>query len=165
MSAKRQRRNNGTLTALAASLALCGVAQAQSIESPVAQAATDIRALPDERAQNVRMTELVAALGERPAGLLNDNDLADLSGLATGANPYVADMATTLLGCQGARARFVLPVLEKRLTSVMVSPAPFYSGVQSDEFLRVAIWRIRTNTTCDKPTPDVMHRVSPTAVG
>ena len=153
------------LAGFAAWLAVSAPASAQSVDSPVAQAATDIRSAPDERAQNVRMRQLVATLGDTPRTGMTDEDLSDLGALAGGPNTYVADMATTMLGCAGARATFVLPTLERRLTDVMVNPPAFYSGVQSDEFLRVAIWRIRTNTTCDRPTPDVMSRVSPVAVG
>jgi hypothetical protein len=165
MSAKRHGRNKIKLPAMIAWLALAGSAHAQTVDSVIAQAATEIRATPDERAQTVRMSELLASLGERPKGSLTDDDINDLGALAAGANINVADMATRVLGCEGARATFVLPVLERRLTDTLVNKPAFYSGVQSDEFLRVAIWRIRTNTTCDRPTPDVMSRVSPVAVG
>jgi hypothetical protein len=158
-----------TLPALAVWLALAASAHAQSQAQPgdsvIGQAATDIRTAPDERTQNVVMSQLIATLGDTPRAGLTDNDITDLGALARGGNLYVADMATQMLGCEGARARFVLPMLEHRLTDAVVNKPPFYSGIQSDEFLRIAIWRIRTNTTCDRPTPDVMSRVSPVAVG
>jgi hypothetical protein len=155
------------LPAVMAWLALAVSAQAQSAfaQTVIGRAATDIRSAPDERTQNVVMSRLIATVGDTPRGSLTDDDISDLGALAGGGNIYVADMATRMLGCEGARATFVLPLLERRLTDVVVNKPPFYSGIQSDEFLRIAIWRIRTNTTCDKPTPDVMHRVSPTAVG
>ena len=173
MSAKRHRRNNTKLPALGAWLALFGIvcgaapqaAYAQSLASPVAEAADAIRSTPDQRAQTVRMSQLVAALSDRTLTRLTEEDISDLSVLAAGSNVPVADMATTLLGCEGARATFVLPLLERRLSENLVNPPAFYSGVQSDEYLRIAIFRIRSDKTCDKPTPDVMSRVSPVGVG
>ncbi len=137
----------------------------RAADSPVSRATLDIRAMPDPHSQNARMTQLIATMGAAPGGSLSEDDIADLGALADGDNFYVATMAAGLLGCAGARAGFFLPTLHARLGEAQMDTPLVGNGVWSEDILRAAIWRIQTNTACDRPIPDPHNRVSPVVSG